>query len=103
MMQSSGMGKTKLMREYSRTINENKESDVECKMILCIGNMQEEPTDLWKHYDHKLKVQGDEGATAKGAKDISPSITNVRPISNNDRPIAIHVRPISINDKHGRR
>jgi hypothetical protein len=34
MVQSSGMGKTKLMREYSRKVNENKKNknDVECKM-----------------------------------------------------------------------
>ena len=51
MLQSSGMGKTKLMLEYKRWHNYANSNDIECTIILCVDETPDKPQDFDKHSD----------------------------------------------------
>lgn len=53
LIQSSGMGKTKLFAEFRKHLNKQKDSEVQCMAILCINaNLKKEKQDMY--FDHEL-------------------------------------------------
>ena len=78
MVQSSGMGKTKLMREYSIVVNKDEESDIECKMILCMKrDAQHEPPNFEESFSEKLLVPGQTKFTEDHVEDIKLSLIHI--------------------------
>lgn len=57
MVQSIGMGKIKLMHEYAHPYNNDDSSDIECRLILCIGGKEDVPPNDEKHHHAMLALR----------------------------------------------
>ena len=56
-IQSSGMGKTKLMKQYKKVMNYKNPSDIRVVLLLCVhGEDKRQPADYKNHFDHLLHV-----------------------------------------------
>ena len=87
MVQSSGMGKTKLMQEHTRQQNINDSNDMECRLILSIGRMEDVPPNHEKHYHAMLRIKEHGTFTKADEYDITHQLAQIERTCKKDKVI----------------